>query len=546
MRRHATLGYHQAGEFYYCTVYRQGSEFLGEQSDEKFDSHDSFAGLVTAVHEHYHLMQDMLLGYSWWRHETRDAFAAVVLKELGELVDSSLRYPLQDKPDEDAKYLVMDESDPLGWAKKHWLELRNIDRYTTRPSFTKSLFDAELQDSPELARFIHEYAYNLATIDLLECHAAVLTELYISMLIAEQPHRFNHRVTKAMAPLFWLNEMLEGYSRPLHILLHVLESCGIRPEFSEKGHPFYDQMTHGVVYFLLAFLLDYALHTPPEPLRLLQKFPDGGTQQDIYPPLRFFNLALLYAAQLVRGSKETTHILTSERMYYKEAAALLAKEVNHMHGLIRGEKPPTTFFSFDDTTHIWADQIAKSDVCRHFPETSRVRRNCWEFRRKEPDFWFKLKPASFDTSVELPIMILTPRGLVSMPYVRDKDSRMESMSPEEQMEYLKNMSTPHFQAMLAGGSWDAHEDIPTSVFPERFIRESMAREMTERLALTILFEGEMRCPLTESVGRYVPCNSRTPTCECIRDLQDVPATECLLRETGDRFFGRLDRFDKEN
>jgi len=38
----------------------------------------------------------------------------------------------------------------------------------------------------------------------------------------------------------------------------------------------------------------------------------------------------------------------------------------------------------------------------------------------------------------------------------------------------------------------------------------------------ILFEGELRCPLTQTIGACVPCGSRTPTCEGIADVGALP------------------------
>ena len=545
MTHNATLGFHRVGDYHYFTILGEGNMSFGAASDDEFLTHDSFAGLITAVHEHYHLMQEMLQGYSWWRQDTTDKFCYAAMLTASALTSKASSFPLLQKPDEKTRQLVLDPDDPASLAQKLWLELKNIDRYTQEARFTRVLLDAEVKETPELKPFLSDEAYDLTTLDLIECQAAILTELYMTKLIEEHPEKFDQRVITDLAPLYRVDRMIEGYQRPLRVLLHICEAAKLQFQLPRTNvHSFYRQIKHGPVYFLLAFLLDYALHLPPDPLLLFWVHRDGATQQDIYPVFRFINLAMLWLMETMTGGTGVAKTLINERLYYSEASNHLAACVNRTHGLVRPPNSQPTFFSIQETTERWASNFHDSPMRDFFPIFGQIRQACWVLRKEDPGYWTKLNPLGFDLRIELPRIVVHANGMRGYPYIADKDQVLSKKSKEEFVEVMRDYVTPYFTA-LHGMPWQQRDDLPATVYPNRFIEETMKRQMLFRLSEAILFEGHMRCPLTDGLGRFVPCEPRTPACERITGPDSLPSDRCLLRDVATQYFGDINHFEKE-
>ena len=68
------------------------------------------------------------------------------------------------------------------------------------PDFGNILYSV-LSSALEVVPFA-EQAFELTTLDLMECQAAVLTELYVSKLVLEMPWRFDTKVVEDLAPLW--------------------------------------------------------------------------------------------------------------------------------------------------------------------------------------------------------------------------------------------------------------------------------------------------------------------------------------------------------
>ena len=548
MKQNLTLGYHTIGEYHYFCAFQAGSRLLGTGPNDKFKTHEEFAGLVTGVHEHYHLMQELQHGFCWWRQDTRETLAALAVEGIGR-ISGSTNIPLCSTPDPKQLLFEVDFEDPLSLAPKFFAEIRTIDRNLNLVEFTHYLLDKEMQDSPEYARLIGEDAYNLTTIDLMECHAAALTELYISRLLAESPEKFDSRVVSDMAPLFRLSAMLPTYRKPLNAMVFLFKALGLNLKMAGANvHSMYKSIPEGVHYFLLTFFLDFALHLPPEPLGLLDKVPDTSTQQDIYPPFRFLNLALLWALGVGANKAGLASTLTREGKdysdvgeYYSDVSPILARGINDMHSRVRDSDIPKTFFSISDTTEKWFAHREKSPLGGVFPEIDKVEASALELKKSHPDHWFRLQPAGFEQHVGVPRIFITPNGLGTLPYVVDRTGSLARKSQSELMEYMKKAATLHYNG-FGTGEWTDDPDVPVTLVPFRFIEQAMSREMVCRTSEFLLFAETIRCPLTESLGRFVPCKARTRSCECIRDLSTIPRTMCLLRETVDRHFGAADRF----
>jgi hypothetical protein len=532
MRLNALLGYHMPGTHHYVTALPEGNAFLG-QGDERFLTSDAFIGLVTAVHEHYHLMQELLQGFSWWRQDTLDRFtrAATTVAPLG-----SKRIPQLETPDATTKQMTF-SSDPASFARAWSFELANIDRGATSPLLTRNLLEMEVMMSEWLAPFLSPEAFELTTLDLMECHAALLTELYISKLIAEHPEKFHRKVLSDHESLFRVAQLPEGYQRPLQVLLRILEAGHVKLGIGSDRHPMYQGIRHAPIYLLLAFLLDYALHLPPDPSLLYSATRDAAAAQDTHPPFRFINLGFLWLFGLTGGSSDTKKLLSSERRYYSDAAPYLAEEVNRMHAGVRARGAPATFFGLQETTNMWREKFDDPPLGEWFPLYDAIRRASWRRRFENPAVWIDLQPLNFDLSIQLPRVMIAGEQLQAFPYFADTEGGLSSANVADR---LAEMSRPYYETLMLG-QWQKRNDIPATMYPMRFIDEMISREMLYGLATSILFTGTMRCPLTEGLGRFVPCAPRTGACERITEFSSLPREGCALRDSGARF-GGVDRY----
>ncbi|MFN7998332.1 MAG: hypothetical protein U0Q18_32220 [Bryobacteraceae bacterium] len=55
-------GHHQLGGYHYFVILPEAARSLGSDPEEKFPSPERFIGLVSAVHESYHVYQSLVLG----------------------------------------------------------------------------------------------------------------------------------------------------------------------------------------------------------------------------------------------------------------------------------------------------------------------------------------------------------------------------------------------------------------------------------------------------------------------------------------------------
>lgn len=539
---HAILGYHSPGDYFYFSMSREGHERFGIDT-KNYKSSDSFVGLISAVHEHYHLMQELTQGLSWWRQHTGD-WLALHVSAITRDRQSEIEYPLWDKPRKPPTTMKVEVGNPLWYAKRLSFDLDIVDRQMDYPELTASLLDAELRASPHFSQVLIDEVYTLTTMDLLECHAAVLTELYISQLLVDYPDRFDRSTARQLESAFRLKAMPRQYGKALRALIRILDVFHIRSEMHPSAHESYSHIDHGDVYVVLAFLLDYALHVPPHITDMLTAHPDGCTMQDIYPPMRFLSLAILYAALLAERSRAGDHYAREDELY-SVMSGLLAQRVNRLRASARPPSPATgrpiaTFFEMGAVTQWWLDQIGSTAFNVYFPEVYSVYRRCIEFRLSTPDLMLSLKPPYFDYKVQLPKIVLTPRGLIPFPYFTTPEE-LRSPDPEnptaELLEYIERGNSLLAKG-LRSGDWqtDQEGEFADTFVPFKFIESLMAREIYHRLALSILHRGTFRCPLTDSIGRYVPCSVRTEDCENITRLNLLPAEGCKAREIIDQQF----------
>lgn len=190
----AVLGYHRAGEFFYFSMFGGGDRIHADE--QQYHDLPSFAGLVTAIHEHHHLIQDLSQGYFWWRQTSRDLFAYLVADTLRKQSGAPLHFPVWRKPGKMPR--EFDASTVGGWgpAISKAIELDAVDTvYLNSSTKTEELLRNEIRDSPELSGIFGDDLFQLTTIDLIECQAAILTELCISKRLVEESHRFDLKLS---------------------------------------------------------------------------------------------------------------------------------------------------------------------------------------------------------------------------------------------------------------------------------------------------------------------------------------------------------------
>ena len=542
-KQYAVLGYHEPGEFHYFSIFNEGI-WLGEDSKEKFDSTEKFAGLVTAIHEHYHLIQELQLGFNWWRQITEEKVLAELLgySEFKK-ADWAIRFPLWPDAQLDTPALEGEITDPLLHAKRAVFQLHQIDKSYTSNTVTRRSIDWESEASPDFRSRINQDLYDLTIHDLIECQAAILTEILISKMLVESPEKFNKRIVEKLSPLFRVNLMPEEYGKPLRGLLHILSTAGMRFEFPKeaKAHQFYSHIENGELYVLLSFLLDYALHIPPDPLEIYSEVLDLGALQDIHPPLRFLSLCIVLLAEVYNNKYGNKNKLLSEKLLYSDASKVLSDLVNRMHS---GANPgrPRTFFSIEETTKMWGRVFKEAPLQDNFPELSILRGNCIAHRISGMDQW--IDPLSMALKVGLPRVVITNKGLRSMPYIRDEKKELGDLTRKEQIEFLKEAYIDDYTGFTTGSMEEKNGKFPATLVPFRFVEEKLAHKMLCKFASALLIKGKMRCPLTESIGRYVPCKSRGSHCELIDNFTLLPVKNCLLRERIEQQFKDINRFEK--
>lgn len=544
----ATLGYHRFGEYHYFTAFPEGAPFIGASEDEKYHTHESFAALVTGVHENYHLMQDMLQGFCLWSWSVKHKLATAVAGSIyGSTSSRPVEIPLWRSPEKRPHTFKVDLSDPL--AKKFYYELDFIREVALSSDINRRVIEAEVRLTPGLSLWIPDGAYSLTTNDMLECHAALLTELYVSKLIAEYPNRFSVKIVEESSPLFRLGHMSPKYNRPLRM---VVDKFGpIMSKLPEEAHPMYTQIDHGELYFLTAFLLDYALHVPPDPFFNVSTQPDLSAWEAILPPVRFLKLLLFFIGEMT--NKDNRKTFTDERLYYSHVSRALATAINladsnseeRKFKRIHAPNDPNlraTFFPIDEVTKLWQDELEKLYLT-FFSELYDVKSKALQLRLKHPDYWFALNPFLFQLDVGLPHLIITrhegKRGLRVLPFF----SSPKQMSESELKSYIKHSAQAVFGG-LATGNWKIKEkeNFPMTLVPFTFVETVMEHDMFCRFGEATLSSGSLRCPLTESLGAFVPCKPRTPSCEMIKEPNSLPLHECMLRRVIESHFCTPDKF----
>jgi hypothetical protein len=97
--------------------------------------------------------------------------------------------------------------------------------------------------------------------------------------------------------------------------------------------------------------------------------------------------------------------------------------------------------------------------------------------------------------------------------------------------FLQTAATTHFESIVSETpDVEKMRAFSPTLVPKQFMDASMTREMSFRVSKLLLHGDALRCPLTESIGRYMQCPSRTRSCEEVLRPDALPHEHCQLRD----------------
>jgi len=468
------------------------------------------------------MLQERLQGFSCWRAFLTDRMAegvSTILKETPNAIQTK-DIPLFVKPKVHGDRITIDAGWPFGDALQAQFDRESLDRASLSDVVTRQELLRQIEIDQEFEKLCTEETLSLTTLDLIEGHAALLTEYWILKRMDEEPDRFDETVVKNSQSIFRVESMPALYSKALKVLLHMMKWAGLRFELEDWSASFYSKMKHGEVYELAMFLIDYSLHIPPYPA---QRSPvDRNHLWDIHPPLRF--VAFCLAA--IQGFKQRDKTLFHSDLLYSKGSESLARRANQS----RPSSGPLTFLSYEDTNKMWWQLLDVWPLKEEFPEIHAIRRACAKHRLDYPSHWARNSPLTTAMKCNLPLISLTPHGAI--PYAYFSDEWMSKFTAVELEAYQQPDPHSTLEQVLEK---TAH--LPATFMIARILEESVRHQMLHRGASMMLSSGQMSCPLTDEIGSYFGCPVRTFSCKFLTSPDGLPSEKCRLRNIFERYFG---------
>ena len=540
------LGFHRIGEYHYFNSLARSGTFLGDDKTEDFKTMESFASLIVDLHEHYHLMQDLLQGFCLWHWSFENQFAIAIAKSTSETASNhQILFPYHPFPEKRPHTFTADPTNTLDVAKKFYYCSNLIETWSSSSDFSKKIIEAELQCTPGLKSIIPSDAYRLTTIEMLECHAALQTELYLSHLIADSPKRFSKTAIDECFSLFRLTQMPEKYTRALRMVEERLAPIIAMPTKLYLD-PLWGQMVNGHLYPLTAFLLDFALHVPPDPFAITPD-PDKSATEAILPPLRFLKL-LTFFEYGFKNIAKYERLFNDPTLYYSHLSIDLSGLISTADSIseertyqakkfTNNPNLSSRFLSFNEVTMLWQQELEMLDpIMKSFPRIYEIRKSALALRLRQPDVFTSLKPYAFRPSVGMPSFhVFTIDGQPRLkfhaycgPLPSFTEGKYEPCSKDISEEASKNFKT---------GNWKNKSTRFSSVsVPFPFLFSQLEYQMFCQFCFALCFWGSLRCPMTESIGAFCPCKSRLIDCEKVDDPNSLPKEDCMLRSVIEKYF----------
>jgi hypothetical protein len=530
-------GHHNLGDYHFFVRFKEGARSLGERADETYLSHESFLSLVSAVHEAYHVFQSLVTGAGCSVVHAEDYFVGAFRQAVASGADADMRF---------AGLL----STGADYLRRHF--------YTAEDS--EYLFHSAQKRSPSVADTLGALS-KVTTASLLECQAALLTELYISHLLTWRPQTFDMQKVADLVEAFRLEQMEGLYRIPLDRFRETVGRIIPRSEFDQasRSHPLYPQCPNIAEYGLLGFLLDYALHLPPPIVEELGPVKHDVYREDFDPPVRYAKLLEALLADIVmthRGvrSPELPELNLSQP--YESLSPRLAKWIDIGDLLARAEAEgfpatslpppnllfplkreeivealklkaaPVTFPTFDKVSELWLSVHRSSEPPQDLYRLTATRTAAMKTRLQTADVFSAWRPIGFFAEMGIPSFLDTPSGLAPGDM-----GAMEMRIKKEK--YDPNDSIWQRFSITVIDREDDGEFVTLKCYPGtpyEFLDKVIWREILFRSCQSVLTGTPMACPLAVGLFAQVPCEGRGPQCARIEvPAQLPPRPGCMAR-----------------
>lgn len=276
------------------------------------------------------------------------------------------------------------------------------------------VLNVDLDSHPLRSRLTDEI-FELTSRDLLECHASINTEFFINRAMQATPKRFSLEVAKQFESMYKVMELSDEHKRPLKLEINLFGNYIGSQNYT---HPYYKNIENPWVYYLTGFLIDYALHIPPEPLLIYAKNYDICTLEDILPPIRFIKLLFAFW-NLMKLNTIDSNILLNESKYYSHVSKALCDEANRMNKVAREKNgdEAITFYDLNETSSMWKEYLKSMKFGGLFSRGIDVRVRALDFRIDHPSHYIENLPYMLQIASKIPILYIRGDKLHIIPYI---------------------------------------------------------------------------------------------------------------------------------
>lgn len=487
-----TLGHHTIGDCLWYTAFENSDPLDLLEPDgqikqgKDFKTHERFLGLVTFLHESVHFLQDYTLGICAWVCWNADRLAIAVHRA--------------GKPE--------GRNDAPGLATaKFAKEQQFLHQCLYSSEILDRILDAEIHANPSIAGML-EGAYGLTGEDLLECHAAILTEWHIARLIRRAGGAFDSDVLEEMASYF-RPESMPSCQKALRFFREALSR--IRFDKANRAHPLYPHSSRAAEYGLLLFLLDFALHTNPLP-EAPESY-EGSRLQDSVPAARFLKL-VGSVVPCILHTKDPDAFSLHEEFLHTSFMQRLASHINYCNDLAAAFPSQVTrsFLLHNEVSALWvklytaivADAEA-SGLLDLFDLFHRARIRGMARRQNDPLYLYRTDVTGLAHDI----------GIYPMFSTKERVSMV--VDP-----FLTQREAP-----------DGRRIYDTPVAPHTVMDTHLGRLIFLAQSESIAFGKTFCCPVAAQYDFY-PCPLRADSCKSIAHSAGIP--ECFARQVWSDFY----------
>lgn len=505
-------GTHRIGDRYWTSLLSyldEGRPFVdvleNVEKTDSFDTHTSFLGLVTAIHESYHLMQDLSLGLCIWVQYNLDEYSFDVGRLLHE--DGLNSFPLSDYIDEHKKSIT----NTLHSLIK---EQKTIDDLIYTSKITDNIIEAEIRIRPSLEEGF-KASFGLRGIDLLETHAAILAEFEISRIIKKHPNKFSNVILKDCESAYRV-KMMPQCRKVLEIFENHIGRV-MRFNTANSQHPLYPECLYAAELGFLLFLVETALHTAP----LVPDLNDLSLFEDAVPTSRFLKLSGSVIPCIMREKDNGRPFNLSEDYLFGEFDYILKSFIDmcnqeaHVENISMGRfnndennisiksVRKNTFLTSEDVTSKWLSYIApfvNNELADGFGKYKQIKR-AMELRSSKPRFMYNTGFMEF-------------ANIVGVHVVNDTGENMHVIPTHKNP---KGNQLPVTASLI--------------------IRSSVSNRVFHKIADMLFRSGRMECPYFSEYSFL--CEDKKEECKMIENLNDIPV--CRARMIGKLYFSGAEK-----